>query len=215
MHRLASTFAVALAAVTVAGDGGDRSPSRPVVVVPISVQRCARPQTFHGVGVLVGGRVVTAAHLVEGQLRRLEVDGRPAVVTTIDARLDLAVVDADGVGDSATARRSPGAVAIVTPEGSMAADVLDTGPLVVHDASAGVVHRREAHLVAPAVAPGTSGAPLVSPSGEILGIVVLSDARRDRTYAVTSSEVARLLGASPQRRAGEGITIGGRCDSVG
>ncbi|MEX2626966.1 MAG: hypothetical protein WD225_08765, partial [Ilumatobacteraceae bacterium] len=125
-HRLtALTLAIAIAAPAGGDDGPDTS-GRPdatasadsrtspatnapatnpaITVVAIATQRCARPMVHRGVGtVLADGLVLTAAHVVDGELRSLEVDGAPAQVLALDVALDLAVVGPDGAS-------APGAV---------------------------------------------------------------------------------------------------------
>jgi len=68
-----------------------------------------------------------------------------------------------------------------------------TAPLVVHDATDRQRYERIVHTIAPGVAGGTSGAPVVDDVGRVLGIVVLDDRRRDVAYAVAATEITALL----------------------
>ena len=87
----------------------------------IAATPCDRPTARLGVGTLVAeGRVLTAAHVVEDDLRDVAVDGQPARVVALDPRIDVAIlsVESDAVeGDAATFADADIAdvVRIVTP----------------------------------------------------------------------------------------------------
>ncbi len=175
---------------------GERAAEREVPVVNIRLQRCARPQTVRGLGVVVAhGLVATAAHTVEGELRALEVDGQPARVVGLDARADLALLAADTAAEPIEpASGSPPTRAVLhTPTGTRAVEIVRTGPLLVHDTTERRRHRREVHTFQPGVEPGTSGAPLTTEDGMLLGIVVLDRDGSDRADAVTAGELTRLM----------------------
>lgn len=169
------------------------------VVVAIRAQPCGTPNGDLGVGVVAAdGLVVTAAHTVDGALRRLTVDGQPATVTSIDARTDLAVLAAPDVAGDVQLATAPslGPAVVIVAGGEHEVLITSTGPLVVHDVTDRTRHRREVHRFTPGVAPGTSGAPLVDDLGRVLGIAVLDGG--SVAYAVTAAEVEALLLARPQ-----------------
>jgi hypothetical protein len=92
-------------------------------------------------------------------------------------------------GRAELAHIAVGDARVVTRVGSIDVDVLRTGTLVVHDATDRARYEREVHTVRPAVAAGTSGAPVVDEAGRVLGIVVLANRADDWSYAVTSAEI--------------------------
>ena len=149
--------------------------------------------------VVAEGLVATAAHTVEGPLRELLADGEPATLVTIDARTDLALLAAPDV-DSDPAElsdRAPSSATLLTPGAEQSVELVSTGPLVVHDTTAGLRHERQVHRISPAVASGTSGAPLVDDDNRVLGIVVLSEPADDIAYAVTAGELEALIEDRP------------------
>jgi Trypsin-like peptidase domain len=186
-----------------------------VDVVTVAAQRCETPNRAHGLGVVVApGTVVTAGHTVEGNLRALEVDGRPGVVRLLDRTTDLAVLDVLGLpGPSGPdimrpATRSDSALVdtamLVRPDGASDVRLLRRETLVVDHASDDATYRRHVVVFAPGVIEGDSGAPLVGEEGSLVGVVILT--RDDReAYAVTAAEVADLLRGQP---AGDGDELG-------
>jgi hypothetical protein len=80
-------------------------------------------------------------------------------------------------------------------DGARDVEIVRTGELVVHDTSAGRRHRRQVHTFRPGAAPGTSGAPLTTEAGELLGVVILDRRGDDRADAATVDEVAAVLAA--------------------
>lgn len=195
-------------AVAVGGCGASEEGDG-VPVVSIRVQRCARPHSIRGLGVVVSdGLVATAAHTVEGELRHLEVDGEPAEVVALDARTDLALVAAATSAEpiERASGPPPERARLHGPAGPRDVEIVRTGMLVVHDTTAGARHRREVHTFEPGVEAGTSGAPLVTEDGSLLGIVVLDRQGADRADAVTTAELTRLLAAP--REPGEGVGCG-------
>jgi hypothetical protein len=202
MHRPAARRARlltgALTALAVAGGCTDDGPTtRGVVVVDIAATPCDRPLAAAGLGVVLGdGLVVTAGHVVEGPRRTVTVDGAPAEVLVVDARTDLAVLRAGVAGTASLVDQPTGAVRVATPAGPIAAEVVHTGTLVVHDTTDRARYEREVHVIRPAVPAGTSGAPLVDAGGRVTGVVVLANRADGTSYAVTSEEIRRLLGAN-------------------
>ena len=164
-----------------------------VSVVEVTSQRCERPTLNRGVGTRIGrGRILTAAHVVDGNLRVLEVDGRAAEVSGLDARLDLAVLvltDADADPDPAPgpvfadeARAGP--VSVLTSDGTIGARIDRVITLRVDDLTAGAVHERPVVALDVGAEPGVSGSPVIDHTGAIVAIVVLSDPGADESYAV-------------------------------
>jgi S1-C subfamily serine protease len=190
-RRLAAL--IALIALT-ACSGGSTAASPEVVAV--SAQPCSSPNRALGLGVVVADHLVaTAAHTVEGPLRDLRVDGRPATLVTVDARTDLALLAAPDVGTEPAelSEAEPSTATLLTPGAEQPVEIVSTGPLVVHDTTAGVRHERQVHRISPAVTRGTSGAPLVDDDNRVLGIVVLSEPGNDIAYAITAGELEALI----------------------
>lgn len=201
MNRI-RCIAVAIAVVAVSCTD---DPPGQVSSMAIAATPCDRPTARLGIGTLVSGaRVLTAAHVVEDDLRELTVGGRPAHVVALDSRTDVAVlgfdtpVDGDAVeGRAATIADADvdDVVRIVTPT-----DVIDTTverivTLTVDDTTDGVVRDRVALVLDGAVRSGTSGAPVVGDDDQVVGMVTISHAGRDVTYATAATEILSLLGS--------------------
>jgi len=191
----------ALVIAACAGSDADPPTGAGPAVVMIESQTCRRPQPRVGVGTLLDdGVALTAAHVVDEQLRRLEVDGRAARVVASSAAADLALVAAETSSEQTieAARRwfdtiegaSPvpvgasSAVTIVAADGDVPTTVERVVTLRVDDVSAGVVHEREALVLAAEVRSGDSGSPVVDEAGDVVGVVVLR--RRDESNAYAS-----------------------------
>jgi S1-C subfamily serine protease len=189
--------AAAAGAATACADDGPGAAPVPPQVVAVAAQPCDRPLPSEGVGVVVGdGIVVTAGHIVEGPRRRVTVDGARATVVGVDRRTDLAVLRADVVGAVDVTRSPTGDVHVATPDDDIAVTVLRTGLLIVHDTTDRARYERQVHTIRPAVAAGTSGAPLLDASGDVAGIVVLANRGDGTSYAVTGAEVDAVLAAN-------------------
>ncbi len=177
------------------------------VVVSIESQRCTRPQPRFGVGTLVAdGVVLTAAHVVDGELRRLEVDGVAASVVASSPATDLALVASDGAPAAAVrdARGwfdtiehtapvtvvAPAAVTIVGADASRPTAVERVVTLRVDDVSAGVVHERRALEMGVLVEPGDSGSPVIDDAGRLIGVVTLRRPGTESSYATRVPAVA-------------------------
>jgi S1-C subfamily serine protease len=154
------------------------------------------PRSPEVVGVAVGAdrasgfvagheRVVTVAHVLTGG-EPVSVAGRPATVVRADRRLDLAVLHVDGL-DGPEPRPADAA-----------------GAVRVGDEPARVVRRIGARVDGAAsrpalelrgdISPGDSGAPVVTPSGGVAGIVFARSRTRDDTaYAVDARALSGLL----------------------
>jgi hypothetical protein len=114
---------------------------------------------------------VTVAHVLGHDLR---VDGRPARVLRRDDRLDLAVLAADVTG----------------PRVRLGGD----DPRVVRRADASLdesAWRRPVLELRTEVEPGDSGAPVVTPSGRVAGVVFArSRSRAAHAWAIDASDAA-------------------------
>jgi S1-C subfamily serine protease len=191
---IAAALGVALAAC--AGGPSDR-----ITTLAIAATPCDRPTARFGVGTVVAdGFVLTAAHVVEDDLRDVEVDGQPARVVALDTRVDAAVLVLDWATDDG-AKTVPDvdvaeAVRIVTPTDAIDTVVRRIVVLSVNDATDGVVRRRQALVLDGAVPGGTSGAPVVDGDGRVVGMVTISHAGRDVTYATRTGELQPLIQAA-------------------
>jgi hypothetical protein len=154
-----------------------------------------------------GNRVVTVAHILGGSPT---VDGEPARVRRVDRRSDLALLTvprlamprltvpggaAPVIADSASGG-SPLRLLRVRDGRVSSLSVRVRRAIVAHvktqDAARAVT--RPALELAATVTPGDSGAPLVSPSGALAGVIfATSRARENTAYAVDASAVAKLL----------------------
>jgi len=192
--------------VVVSAACADDAPTH-VSVVAIAATPCDRPTARLGVGTVVAeGLVLTAAHVVEDDLRRVEVDGRPGRVVALDTRIDVAVVSLDTPTDQGAATMGAAdvtdAVRIITPTGVIDTTVGRIVTLSVDDTTDGVVHRRRALVLAGTVPEGTSGAPVVDRDGLVVGLVNVVHAGRDVTYATPTAELQALLDAAHGQRNG-------------
>jgi S1-C subfamily serine protease len=190
----------AIVLVACAGSDDDAPTGEGQTVVTIESQTCRRPQPRVGVGTVLGdGVALTAAHVVDDQLRRLEVDGRPARVVASSAAADLALVASETSSDRTidAARRwfdtiddvapvpieASSTVTIVTASGLRPTTVERVVDLRVDDVSAGVVHERRALVLAADVRSGDSGSPVVDGAGDVVGVVVLRRPDESNSYA--------------------------------
>ena len=162
--------------------------------------RCRRRPAVHqpepalGFGVVVADDLVaTAAHTVEGPLRELRVDGvrRRSSPSTPAPTSPCSRCRMSTLNPPSCRTGAPSSATLLTPGAEQPVELVSTGPLVVHDTTAGVRHERLVHRISPAVASGTSGAPLVDDRNRVLGIVVLSEPADDVAYAVTARRVGR------------------------
>jgi S1-C subfamily serine protease len=124
-------------------------------------------------GFVVGdGRVVTVAHVLNG--REVVVDGRPATVLRRDERLDLAALSVPGI--------EGGGVEIARDD-----------QRVVRRADAsldGSGWRRPVLELRTDVEPGDSGAPVLTSSGQVVGVVFARSERPGRAWAIDASDPA-------------------------
>jgi len=202
LARAAIILAAALLAVGLFALSGDRAPDAPPAVAPLRVTSGDEIATGFAVG---GHRVVTVAHVVHGAVNVGESDaganGTRARVLRIDRRPDLALLAARGI-----AARAP-AVAAARAGDEVRVLRLRHGhpsPLSVHVRRAIVARvrapgarrtvTRPALELAARVEAGDSGAPVLSRSGALAGVVfAVSSSRENTAYAVDAGAVARLL----------------------
>jgi S1-C subfamily serine protease len=198
---------VAALASLASGCADDGGAATAVQVAGVEAIGCDRPQPRSGVGTFVADdMLLTAAHVVEGDLRDLRVGGAPAVVVGIDHRTDLALVAIvaghdDSIGDRESPRWvvtppsdfSPGPVRVVTPEGSSDVTLLRTLTLRVKDVTADTTAERQALELDVVVDEGDSGSAVVDADGNLLGVVVLRRPAAGVSYASAVPSFAELL----------------------
>lgn len=213
------TGLVAVTALGVPACGDDAAPDAAHGLVPVESQTCDRPQTRHGVGLLLAdGLALTAAHVVDDELRHLEFDGHAASVIAMSTETDLALVASDvaGAGPRNAAVRwfatiddaalpdidAPQPVTIRSVRRSQDTTVERVVTLRVDDLSADAVHERRALVLAMAAAPGDSGSPVIDASGDVIGVVTLRRSGLDESYATripsvpNAADLAADLGRS-------------------
>jgi S1-C subfamily serine protease len=167
-----------------------------------------RVASGHGIatGFAVGdGRVVTVAHVLDG---RVTLSGRPVRVLRVDRRNDLALLTSRGVGAGASELRANAPRVASAADGQHLRVVRLRGgrssSLSVEVRRSIVAHVRPAGsrraLVRPAleltarVAPGDSGAPVITDDGALAAVVfAASRSRGDTAYAVDAKAVTVLL----------------------
>ena len=188
-----------VAAVLVFSSGS--APSTASTIRPLRVTSGPDVATGFGVG---GDRVVTVAHVLGGAVR---VGGVPARVVRVDRRADLALLrvagvagaapDESGAGDGEEAGAGDEVRVLRLRSGrsdSLSGRVRRAIVARVRALGAGRAVTRPALEVDARVAPGDSGAPVVSRSGALVGVVFATSARREgRSYAVDASAVRRLI----------------------
>ncbi|MEG3616760.1 MarP family serine protease [Isoptericola haloaureus] len=148
-------------------------------------------------------RVVTNAHVVAGVERPLvELPGRTAEegrVVYYDPEADLAVVAVDGL-DATPLTIAPalerGDAAVVQgypyggPFTSTGAEVLDAGGVRIPASDGTGTVERDVYALAATVHGGSSGGPVLSPDGEVVGVIFgQSQSDDELAYGVTSTEL--------------------------
>ncbi|MFG6502599.1 MarP family serine protease [Microbacterium sp. P05] len=152
-------------------------------------------------------RVVTNAHVVAGVDQpvvelpgRVAREGRVVYFDPVDDLAVIAVDDLDADPLPVVPTLGLGATAVVQgypyggPFTSGAAQVLSVGtapvPDIYDDASTG----REIYALSATVRPGNSGGPLLTPAGEVAGVVFArSETDEQLGYAMTSTELLPVL----------------------
>jgi S1-C subfamily serine protease len=171
------------------------APSNAPTIRLVRVTSGPEVATGFGVG---RDRVVTVAHVLGGAVR---VGGTPARVVRVDRRADLALLRVAGVAGAAPdgSRASAGDEVRVLRLRSGRSDSLSAQvrrAIVAHVRALGAERAvtRPALELEARVAAGDSGAPVVSSSGALVGVIFATSARREDTaYAVDSGAVSRLL----------------------
>jgi S1-C subfamily serine protease len=167
-------------------------------------------------------RVMTNAHVVAGTREvAIDVDGDrlDATVVVYDPKRDLAVLYVPGLGAPvmpfASRQASTGADAIVLgypldgPYNAQSARVRDVGDITGPDIYESSDVRREIYTIRALVRSGNSGGPLVTPGGQVLGVIFAAAADDQTTgFAVTAAEAATVASAGRQRTDG---TSTGKC----
>ena len=128
------------------------------------------------------GVVVTVAHVLGEEV--ITADGRPATVARVDRRNDLALLRVPGVRGAASRFGGGGATTVLGRPAPIVRRIrvsVDGGP------------RRLALELRAQIVVGDSGAPVVTASGRVAGVVFArSRTRGDVAYAVDVSAVAAL-----------------------
>ena len=181
---------------------------------------CGRGQEGSGF-VVAPERVVTNAHVVAGvsapQVRVQGVGRRyPAQVVTFDQRRDVAVLAVPGLPARALelasdlARGASAAVAGFPNDGPYRVDaarvrqVLDAKGADIYGSTETV---RRVYSLYATVQPGNSGGPLLSTSGDVVGVVFAKSLDDKRTaYALTMREVGSTIRAGVASTAAVGRT---------
>ncbi len=167
--------------------------------------------------------VMTNAHVVAGVPNpSVEVNGRQLAATTVlfDPKRDVAVLYVPGLQaaalpfDSKTAGSGDPAIVIGYPENGpftpVAARIRDRINARGVDIYSQSTVTREIYGVRSQVLPGNSGGPLISPTGQVLGVVFAAATDDSQTgYALTAQEVAS--DAMAARAATARVSTGG-CD---
>jgi S1-C subfamily serine protease len=182
---------------------------------------CNREQEGSG-WVVAPERVVTNAHVVAGttfENVRIQGLGRPydAHVVIFDPKRDLAVLSVPGLPapastQGASLKRSGGAVVAGFPlngpyelDSARVRDILTATGADIYG-SPGVV--RQVYSLYARVQPGNSGGPLLSPSGQVVGIVFARSLDDTNTgYALTLDEARPVLDAA--NRSSSPVSTGG------
>jgi S1-C subfamily serine protease len=166
-------------------------------------------QAVEGTGFLYSpDRMMTNAHVVAGvDEPRVQTDSGEVTASVVyyDPEVDVAVLDVEGLGaphlsfDRNGRARAPGAVLGYPEDGPydvqgarIRAEQRLRSPNIYNEGA--VV--REVFSVRSLIRPGNSGGPLVSPAGEVLGVVFAASVRDTSTgYVLTADQVAQAAAA--------------------
>jgi hypothetical protein len=196
---LAVAVAVVLGAAVLAaallGGGSAPAPAAPGIV-PLRVSSGNGSATGFAVA---PGRVVTVAHVLRGPVT---VGGRRVQVLRVDRRGDLALLSAPKVPgrapDIASAANGEHLRVIRLRDGRLSTHSVHVRrSIVAHVRAAGAVDAvaRPALELSARIAPGDSGAPVISDAGGLAGVVFAASRNRSETaYAVDASAITQLLG---------------------
>lgn len=189
------------------------------VVKVLGVARCDRGIEGSGF-VYAQGRVMTNAHVVAGVSEpTVTVDGKrlKARVVLFDPELDIAVLSVDGLGlaplsfDTSGAAGDDAAILGFPENGpfdARAARIRDRITLRSPDIYDRGQVLRQTFAVRGLVRSGNSGGPLVSPDGDVLGVIFAASVADGSTgYAVTAEQVQK--DAERGRTASSAVDTGG------
>jgi S1-C subfamily serine protease len=191
--KLAVLAAAAALLAPVLARGAEAGPP----VVAISVEREPRPAQLATGFAADPGRVVTVAHVLDGggavTVRGADGIARRAVVLRTDARIDLALLAVPGL--RAAPARFAGldvrAARLALPGG--AREVRVRRPIWARVRAGSEIYRRPALDLAADVAIGDSGAPLVTLSGRVAGVVFARSRETRTAYAVDGPALGEFL----------------------
>ena len=199
-------------------DADVRRAGASVVKVLGEAEQCNRGLEGSGF-VFARDRVMTNAHVVAGvSTVSVEVAGaeRDAEVVLFDAELDVAVLAVDDLDvpslrfDDSAAESDPGAVLGFPENGpftGVAARVRAEQQLRSPDIYGDGSHQRDVYSIRATVRSGNSGGPLVSPKGDVYGMVfAASIADAETGYALTAAQLTDS--AADGRRADEAADTG-------
>jgi len=194
---------------------------RSVVKVLGTAPSCSR--RIEGSGFIYSPeKVMTNAHVVAGT-RSVTVDVNgdqyDATVVVYNPKLDLAVLNVPGLNGPvmpfATREASTGADAIVLgfpldgPYNAQSARVRDVSRITGPDIYESGDVTREIYTIRALVRSGNSGGPLVTPNGQVLGVIFAAAADDPNTgFAVTADEASAVAAAGKQTTARSGT---GQC----
>lgn len=184
--RRAATRVAALAASALLAPVVVAAPPAPPRIVAVTVGHPTGPPD-RATGFVAGdGLVMTVAHVLDGRGPRVTVAGRRASVVRVDRRLDLALLRVAGVrGDPPRLAEDLDDTTVLTGSATVTRRVrarLDGGPA------------RPALQLDADISPGDSGAPLLTPTGRVAGVVFArSRTRPSVAYAVDATAVASIL----------------------
>jgi len=195
--------------VDTAGPGLETA-SRSVVRIAGNAFACGQSQTGTGF-VVAPGRVLTNAHVVSGVdepvVETLQDGTASGRVVYFDPTDDIAVIAVDGLATPPipfTATLPPGSDAVVDgypfggPFTSRGAEVLTVQTFDVADIYGESESPRSVYTLAADVQQGNSGGPLLSPTGEIAGLVFAKSATTANVgYAMTMEEISPVLAQAP------------------
>jgi S1-C subfamily serine protease len=184
-----------------------------VVPSTVRVEGVACDRVQQGSGFVVGpDLVVTNAHVVAGEdetvLQRSDGSEVRAVVVAFDPDRDLAVLHADGLDRPALARSTVDVGGVGAVFGHPGGGALRAAPFQVGEAVTATGTdiydqsrtRREVLVLASALQPGDSGAALVDPDGEVVGVAfAIAPDRPGVSYALAMSELDAVLAGDLSR----------------
>jgi S1-C subfamily serine protease len=178
--------------------------------VGVVAEGCGLTATLaSGVVVDLPGRVVTVAHAIAGATSVSVVDHNddvhPAIVRAFDKDRDLAVLDVPGLDVPALDRSEggigPGGTLIWSRENGVVHDDVDVTKrlaVTIEDIYVEETTQRQAIEVHGDISVGDSGGAVLTPTGEVMGIIYArSRGRNGVGFATASSELDELLRTVP------------------